>query len=133
MPIFLESPNHDPKGPDGGGWNRLRVDVYLSNQCAMQPKSYASLRYESQNTILARWGNFGHCFNDGRCKDCELMNPSELDVFGDKVLVRLDSDNQPWIMNRPDKGWGEYGVPYPWSFFARLEGWQVGEKYRDEH
>ena len=50
-----------------------------------------------------------------------------------KVLVRVDEENVPWIMNKPTGGWGEYGEPVTWSFFARLEGWEIGDRYKDGH
>jgi hypothetical protein len=133
MPVFLEAPSHHAAGPDGKGWNRLRVDVYLHDQCAMQPRSYPSLKYESSNTMLAKWGCFGHCTREGKCDDCPLMEPTSLDLEVDKVLVRIDDKNVPHLMNRPDKGWGESSYDTSWTFLARLEGWTIGERYRDEH
>jgi len=133
MPIHLLPPNEDPRGPDGRGRNRLRVDTMtLSSQCALKPKSYPSLKYESTNTMLARWGWFGTCHKNGDCKNCEMLQPTELDFGQEKALVRIDEENNPWIMNKPERGWGEYGKKVTWEFLARLRGWKIGETHKDE-
>ncbi len=40
----------------------------------------------------------------------------------DEMLVRVDENGVPWVMNRPDKGWEEYGVPTTWSDLLQLDG-----------
>jgi len=62
-----------------------------------------------------------------------MTQKHHLACFGDRVLVRVDKDNDPWIMNRPDKGWAEYGYKVRWNYLAMLQGWEVGERYRDEY
>lgn len=133
MPIHLEAPQRNCSGPDGLGWNRLRVEVYLGDQCALQPRSFESLKYESWNTVFAKWGDFGRCFREGQCRGCELMEPASLDIAGDKALVRIDEQNTPRIVDSSEDGWNGAGQEVRWSFLARLEGWTLGERYQDEH
>ena len=134
MPVFLKAPDRNSRGPDGHGWNRLRIDTLQgADQCAIIPNDYASLKYESCNTLLAKWGNCGKCFNNGSCTGCKMLTPTHFDCCADRLLVRIDNQNRPWIMNRIEKGWGEFGIPKSWSFFARLEGWSIGDRYRDTH
>lgn len=130
-PIHLAAPGYSPTASDGGGWNRLRVDSITSDQCALMPTDYESLKYDAADTRRAQWGKFGQCFNRGRCRECKMMTATSLSLFGDKALVRVDDNNQPWTMNRPDGGWKEYGEPRSWSFFARLEGWEIGGRFCD--
>lgn len=133
MPTFLKSPSYNPCGPDGRGMNRLRTEVILNDQCAFQPKSYAALKFEARDTRRARWGTFGMCLREGKCESCALAATTTLDSFMDRVLVRIGEDNAPWVMNRSDDGWGEFGKPVTWSFLARLEGWEIGDRYTDGH
>ena len=97
------------------------------------PKCYAALKYEARNTVFAKWGSFGACFAHGECQACSMLLPTHLSMMTPKVLVRVDEKNVPWIMNKPAAGWGEYGEPVPWSFLARLEGWEIGDRYKDSH
>ena len=97
------------------------------------PKCYESLKYESCNSVMAKWGGFGACFADGDCQACPMLLPTRLSMMTPKVLVRIDEKNIPWIMNKPDAGWGEYGEPVTWSFVARLDGWEIGERHKDSH
>lgn len=40
---YLEPPTYQVRGPDGKGWNRLRLDVMTPvPQCALQPLDIAS-------------------------------------------------------------------------------------------
>lgn len=151
MPVRLEAPQHRPGGPDGQGWNRLSLNAHLGAdraQCALRPRSYAALR-ESQDTRRAGWGGFGPCDQDrASCTGCPRLTarPKTLRAFGDRVLVRLweraSTENgpavqhpapQPWLMDRPEEGWGSTGYPWTWSELARLAGWRIGRPYRDEH
>ena len=74
MPIFLEQPRHDPKGPDGQGWNRLSLNMHggLWNECGLMPTSHPTL-FEAM-TGRQRWGNgFGPCTRRGACGECPVQ------------------------------------------------------------
>lgn len=149
MPIMLEPPHVDPRGPDGQGWNRLTIAHYgrPGAQCALRPRSYESLLY-AHNTPLASWGGYGPCTQQQKgCTHCPrlaaLQKGERLEAFGPAVLVRLRDRTvgdglfaqtylEPWLMNKPQDGWASWGMTWPWEKIARLRGWDVGPRYRDD-
>lgn len=135
MPIYLTPPSDDPRGPDGQGRNRLRVDTMEpSAQCAFRPTSWQTM-LESWDTRRARWGMFGRCVNGGNCESaCPIIMqcPRELRAFTDRVLFRL-VDGKPWAMNRPEQGLGSFGYQWSWTDLARFEGWDFDGAHRDQH
>lgn len=148
MPIHLRAPQYRPGGPDGRGWNRLSLNAHIgtpADQCALQPRDYPTL-YESR-TGRARWGGFGPCTSGGACATCPIYAapPATLHAFTDRVLVRLRKrpapdglvvqapPDEPHIMNRPEDGWGSRSNVWTWDALARLAGWQIGRRHRDEH
>lgn len=135
MPVFLEPPRHTPAGPDGAGWNRLSLNAHMGTprpQCALQPTDYPTL-WESRDTRRARWGKFGHCSRQGACRDCPLLGARHtLAAFTDEVLVRVDRQGHPWLMNRPEDGWGSRGHRWTWTDLAALDGWSIGRRANDE-
>lgn len=149
MTIRLEAPQYKPGGPDGKGWNRLSLNAHMDEgrpQCALRPRSYPLL-WESQDSRRSRWGGYGTCIRpEGSCVGCPVLERhTELRSFTPSVLVRIkwlyagegigaQGYQQPWVMNRPDNGWGEYGYIWSWDDLARLQGWRVDSRpYRDEH
>jgi len=135
MPIYLKAPERQPRGPDGRGWNRLSLHVFANDQCAWRPRSYPAL-VDAQDTRRARHGPYGWCIRDGQCDTCPIFNaePRPLAAFTDRLLVRIHPhDGYLWIMNRPDDGWGEFGVRWTWEEVLQVRGWTVGDRYQDEH
>lgn len=135
MPIHLQEPAPQPGGPDGQGRNRIELwSITGGDQCALRPRSWATL-VESRDTRRARWGGFGPCTNGGDCRSCPLLTAKteHMDAFGDRVLVRIHERHGPMLMNRPEDGWASLGFFWSWSELSRLEGWDIGPKYTDEH
>lgn len=152
MAIRLEAPQHDPRGPDGQGWNRLSLNAHMGSQgpqCALRPRSYPLL-WESQDSRRARWGGYGACIRPDETRDpcggCPVLaKRTELRSFTPAVLARIErrsvgegfqaqAADRVWLMNRPDNGWAEHGVIWSWDDLARLQGWRVdSRRYRDEH
>lgn len=131
MPIFLPAPEHNPRGPDGHGWNRIAVHGMCLDECALKPKTMASF-FDALDTRKARYGCFGPCVNGGNCDSCELPSKQrEWGWFGNEILVRVDDTGVPWVMNRPDKGWEEYGKRDSWIELLKLNGVEF-VRYRDE-
>ena len=135
--IRLQPPEYDPRGPDGKGRNRLRIEYRdLSPQCALRPTSYATL-VESQDTRRARWGSFRECAGAGPCTSCPTPRAEQqLPAFGDRVCVRIEetpTGEQPWVMNRPDRGWGERGMPVSWDVLAQLTNFQPAGQFTDKY
>lgn len=112
MPIYL-TPNysHNPKGPDGNGLNRLRVDhLEPLAQCALKPKTYSALK-ECQNTEKSLYGPYEQCTNNGDCKNCAFFNSKnesnlEKPVFANEFYIReLGFGGNPCSVNKIEKGW----------------------------
>ena len=135
MPIHLKAPAHVNGGPDGHGWNRLSIGSLAGDECALRPRDYSHL-IEATDTRRARYGGYGPCIADGRCDTCPIATaaPTTLQSFDDRVLVRVGQDGRrPYLMDRPEDGWASLAKRWTWQELARLEGWEVGPRYSDEH
>lgn len=136
MPIYLPAPKHDPRGPDGQGWNRLGLHFATlkpQDQCALRPRDTKSLR-EMQDTRRARWGGYGVCPAKGACEGCAVFHDHfEFDPLADRVLVRVDHRGHAWLMDKPHAGWSSKAIPVTWQQLALIDGWQLGSDYRDKH
>lgn len=136
MPIYLPAPECDPRGPDGKGWNRLSMtggSRMCNDQCALQPRSYATL-VESQDTRRARYGGFGGCGMSGNCQTCPVYHapPIPLDRHAEgRVLIRIE-DGHPREYVSPDHGLDSHSWPWTWQRLGRLEGWVIGPPFHDE-
>jgi hypothetical protein len=137
MPIFLAAPAHNPRGPDGKGWNRLSIGSMAGDECALRPTDYPTM-IEARDTRRAAYGGFGPCIRQGACQGCpiyaERTKPKELQAFTDRVLVRIwPPDGLPRLMNHPEKGWSSFCYQWSWSDLARLVGWRIGPLEADKH
>ncbi|MEU8642303.1 hypothetical protein AB0C91_10335 [Streptomyces sp. NPDC048674] len=135
MPIHLPAPAHRNGGPDGQGWNRMSLGSLAGDECALRPRDYSHL-VESQDTRRARYGGYGPCISDGKCTDCPILQaaPQRLSSLDDRVLVRVHPvDGRPYLMNRPEDGWASLAKRWTWQDMARLDGWEIGRRHRDEH
>lgn len=70
MTIYLRAPDRDPGGPDGRGWNRLRIESFWLDECALKPHTWQGLLVAQTDTRFARYGNCGPCGLQGNCGDC---------------------------------------------------------------
>ncbi|MFF4605195.1 hypothetical protein ACFY12_20985 [Streptomyces sp. NPDC001339] len=152
MPIYLPAPA--PTRPaDGKGYNRLTLNAHMGAggaQCALQPKSWATL-YESYDTRRARWGGFGLCIRNGDCNACPVFTASLHDsgerapFNAPRVLIRIETTlpddtmfaAQPvtalWMTDRPDApDYRTHGQKWTWLQLTRLRGWELGRRYRDQ-
>lgn len=136
MPIFLPGPNVDPKGPDGQGRNRLRVDaIEPTARCALRPRTFAALR-ESQNTALAQWGgHFAPCTGSGQCSECpRATRQFSMDAAPGELFVRLHAEGSVHYTADLAGGWNAELFLIDWDDLAALEsGWRLGRLQRDEH
>jgi hypothetical protein len=145
--IRLKAPEYKAGGPDGKGWNRLSLNAHMgapADQCALQPRTWGTLSETRRSSRLAQWGNYGRCTNGGNCGECPLLAAKQptLGAFSDKVLVRIleriNAEGRPvrvelHLMNRPEDGWASRSYQWTWEELARLAGWEVGARRRDEH
>ena len=133
MPIFLEAPKHNPNGIDGDGWNRMAIYGGMClDECALKPKTLAAF-FDAQDTRKARYGSYGHCHNRGNCSDCKTMTESkDFSFFGEEIFIRVDDKGAPWIMNRKDRGWEEFGKATTWAYLLKINC-VIFSRFTDEH
>ncbi|GGS84934.1 hypothetical protein GCM10010156_49440 [Planobispora rosea] len=138
MPIYLPAPAHDPRGPDGQGWNRMSISwgAVFRAQCALRPL-YATKLFESHDTRRAAWGGFGPCLRDGDCTTCPVIRPRRrLESFTERVLVRVlerDGRSEYHVMNRPEQGWASRSMTWRLDDLAVVDGWTWDGLHYDEH
>ncbi|MEU1180600.1 hypothetical protein ABZ464_23660 [Streptomyces sp. NPDC005820] len=153
MPIYLKAPAAPAGGPDGKGWNRLSLNAHggFLAQCALRPRRWGAL-LESQDTRRARWGGFGVCTNRGDCEACTLRKaineqPTTVEVNAPRVLVRVEEIHagddvvfnagpagwRLWVTTGPDDRDYRNRRPWVWEEAARVNGWDLGRPYVDEH
>lgn len=135
MPLYLRAPQPTAAGPDGLGWNRLRVDGLAPlDQCAAQPLTAEKYVNESCDTRLAAWGGFAACHHSGQCGSCRRPAGHDLALVG-RLMVRIDNAGQPWLMHHPERGWASYGVRTSWTALAQTDSHvPVSRRIdRDEH
>jgi hypothetical protein len=110
----------------------MAIGGLCSDECALRPLDYSHL-LESQDTRRARYGGYGPCIADGACHACPIFQSASrtLTSLDDRVLVRVDRDGIPYLMNRPDCGWASVARRCTWQDLARLTGWSVGRAHRD--
>lgn len=140
MPIHLEAPTYDSRGPDERGWNRMSIAQHIpAAQCALRPRSYSHMVISVTDTRRATWGGYGHCITDkGDCNNCPLTGPRTPRRLpdDDELFFRIDVRYQPYLMNRPDRGWRERAEQWTWTELANsvVHGrWDVGPLKEDEH
>ena len=92
---FLEpSWEHNPKGPDGQGWNRLAIiALEPSPRCSMRPRS----RQAALDTLrgMARFGvitAYDECTGQGRCATCPVACRDKL-AWPDSAKIRDKGDH----------------------------------------
>jgi hypothetical protein len=138
MPIYLPAPPPYIGGGDGDGWNRLSLtggSQMWSDECALQPRSYAAL-WEAQDTRRARYGGFGPCARRGDCDTCPVLHtpPRQLRTTAPRVLVRiLDGPPRRLRPELPDTDPGDPSALWTWPEIARVPGWTLGRRHFDEH
>lgn len=88
--------------------------------------------FDAQDTRMARYGSFGPCTKSGNCGECDVLKRNQdWKWFSDEMLVRMDENGRPWVMNRPDNGWEEYGELTKWEYLLQLDG-VVFDRWNDE-
>lgn len=131
--LKLQPPPHNPRGPDGQGLNRLAVlQPDPQPQCALRPRSYEALVEADRGSKFATYGHYGRCVADA-CASCPRSPAAAPEPLGDEILVRLDEEGRPWIMNRPDRGWGERGFRTSFEALANMPSFRPDRRHRDSH
>jgi len=105
---------HDPKGPDGKGWNRIAI-IGLSpiDRCILMPKT----RQAALDTLrgLARHGSitsYDECKNGKlSCQSCPVAT-KERDPWNDAWHIREDAQGIVWLLGNVDKAFSGLGYAY---------------------
>lgn len=143
MSVYMPAPATPAAGPDGKGWNRLRIEAgfMCTDECALKPRSWQSLWIAQTDTRRSHYGTCGPCGLRGDCDNCPvwakshelLTSPDHGDGSG-RMLARIDRvRGLVWLMVEPELGWDSVGYPWTWEDLARLSGWVVERGYQDEH
>jgi hypothetical protein len=131
--VFIPAPPRYPRGPDGKGWNRLRIESIWGDECALKPRSPAML-WETRNRP-AGYGGYGPCPVRGACSTCPVANSPVRPMLArtDRVLVRIDPAD--WGVLRLAAAAGSEpehpGEAWTWTQLARLSDWEPGRQGRD--
>ena len=127
-----------PTGVDGRGHNRLTL--YPPSplaRCLWQPQNWQAAWELHHRPAQASPLSFGACTYSGGCDTCPIANAKRHEYHpGTQQLgvVREFTDGSVWILNRRDKGWGEFGYRYNnWAEFVQNENVVIGERKIDEH
>lgn len=131
MPIYLPAPSHNPSGVDGKGWNRIAIHGMCNDECALKPKTLTAF-LDSLDTRKVKYGMYGQCFNNGDCDTCRVyFEEREWKFFSDSILIRVDNNGTPWLMNKTEKGWEEFGIPTSWAEILKIKGANF-KRHKDE-
>jgi len=105
---------YDPRGPDGRGRNRLRIeasDVIFPHRCLLRPSDLRSAWAAVERSSLVEPTLFGAC----DCRGDVCGRPAKHEPATPALTVRVADDDTPWLLNRRDRGWGECGRPSTWA------------------
>ncbi|WP_018309655.1 hypothetical protein [Cupriavidus sp. UYPR2.512] len=102
---------HDPRGPDGKGWNRLAIIVLgPTDRCIRMPKT----RQAALDTLrgMARHGSitsYDVCTNGQMpCQSCPVAT-KERDPWNDGWHIREDARGIVWLLGNVDKAFSGRG------------------------
>lgn len=128
-----------PTGPDGQGRNRLTL--YPGTpvaRCMLRPSNWQAAWELHNRPSLAEPTLFGACTGSGDCATCPIANKRRTEYHRSPVMVgvvrEFPSDGSVWILNRRDKGWGEFGYRHSsWAEFVQHENVFIGRCLVDEY
>lgn len=120
MPIYMQSEERSPSGPDGEGWNRFAISTLCVDECALKPLRLTAF-FEAMNTQHSKYGMYGPCANKGECGDCHVYSREIEHKFMDECMYIRISNDVPWIMNRLNNGWEEYGKRTSFEYLLSLQ------------
>jgi len=101
------------RGPDGRGRNRLRIEdvgPWMPHRCLLRPGDLRALWAGLERPRSCEPTMFGACDNEAQHTRCMRLVRAELERGAQAPLcVRVAEDGRPWLLNRPGRGWGEFG------------------------
>lgn len=104
---------HNPKGPDGQGWNRMAIIAIDSHdRCTLMPIT----RQGALDTLrgMARYGNptvYSDCICNAPCHQCSVATKQK-DAWRDQWHIREDSSGRVWLLGNIEKGFAGFGYSY---------------------
>lgn len=100
---------HNPKGPDGQGWNRMAIiGIGSHDRCTLMPIT----RQGALDTLrgMARYGNptvYSDCISNTPCHQCSVATKPK-----DEWHIREDSTGRIWLLGNIEKGFAGFGYSY---------------------
>ena len=108
---------HNPKGPDGQGWNRMAIiGIRSHDRCVLLPLT----RQAALDTLrgMAKFGvptAYADCKNNSPCHQCPVSTKKK-EAWKDDWHIREDSHGLVWLLGSIDKGFAGFGYSYKsWS------------------
>lgn len=104
---------HNPRGPDGQGWNRLSiVGIGSHDRCTLMPIT----RQGALDTLrgMARYGvptAYSDCINNATCCQCPVATKQK-DKWQDAWHIREDAKGHVWLLGNVEKGFSGFGHCY---------------------
>lgn len=104
---------HNPKGPDGQGWNRMAIiGIGSHDRCTLMPIT----RQGALDTLrgMARYGNptvYSDCISNTPCHQCSVATKQK-DAWRDEWHIREDSTGRVWLLGNIEKGFAGFGYSY---------------------
>lgn len=110
---------HNPKGPDGQGWNRMAIiGLGSHDRCIRMPTT----RQGALDTLrgMARHGNptvYSDCVHATPCPQCPVATKQK-DPWVDAWHIREDAQGRVWLLGNIEKGFAGFG--YSFKHWAAL-------------
>ena len=111
--------NHDPRGPDGQGWNRIAIiNLEPTDRCALRPKTRQAAIDTARG--MARFGvitaysdcEFPQCDD---CDNCPIGGEEKREEWQSNWLVIEGRDGEVWL----------HGNLSPSGFGYRYQSWEA--------
>ena len=104
---------HNPKGPDGQGWNRMAIiGIGSHDRCTLMPIT----RQGALDTLrgMSKYGNptaYSDCISNTPCHQCSVATKPK-DAWRDEWHIREDPTGLVWLLGNIEKGFSGFGYPY---------------------
>lgn len=116
--------SHNPKGPDGRGWNRMAIiGLSASARCTLRPTT----RQGALDTLrgMRFYGNptaYDECISKSPCHSCGVAN-AKRDPWNAEWHLREDSQGRVWLLGNAELGFAGQGYCYnDWGrLMAKIE------------
>ena len=126
---------HNPKGPDGQGWNRMAIiGLGSHDRCTLLPIT----RQAALDTLrgMAKHGvptAYSDCRSNKPCLQCPVATKQK-DAWNDAWHIREDASGAVWLLGNIEKAFSGFGYRYK-TWAALIGGVEVPmlKRMRDSH